>query len=267
VFGYVMAVAPSNDRNECVISTAGRCMRPWLWPGGRIRVRRCQAADIEVGDIAVWFDGQRLVSHRVVALKGDRFVTRGDTAHEPDAPAASDQLLGRVTAFSILGASWPLDGAAGRFFGRVMVSMPWLMPLRWRFARAWRTRLGLVVERLYCAAPTRQLRRWLPAKASCIEDLSQGAWPLQLRVRRGALEVARLEMSEDGEVTDLWVRNLWRGIGLGRALVERAVGEARRCRLERVTVAPPRPDERVRALLTSAGFWPQEGGAFVCRLG
>jgi hypothetical protein len=148
-------------RDDFVISTAGSCMRPWVWPGGAILVRRCTVADLRAGDIAVWFDGRRLLSHRVVAVDGTRFVTKGDATTAPDLPAEESQLLGRVTRFRMLGVSWPLDGRLGRLAGRLILAAPWLTPgVTGLYAPA-RRAVGRALERLYTARPVRRLRRRL----------------------------------------------------------------------------------------------------------
>lgn len=84
-------------------------MRPWIWPGGKLHVRPCAPEDLRVGDIAVWFDGKRLLSHRVIELLADgRFVTRGDWYKRSDAPADANQLVGVAVRFSVRCLSYPL---------------------------------------------------------------------------------------------------------------------------------------------------------------
>jgi len=139
---------------DFVISTAGSCMRPWIWPGGAILVRRCGVGDLRIGDIAVWFDGHRLISHRVVAVDGARFVTKGDATTAPDRPAEASQLLGRVIRFSLLGVSWPLDGRLGRLAGRVILAVPWLSPSL--VYGAARRAVGRSLRRLATLGPARR---------------------------------------------------------------------------------------------------------------
>lgn len=95
-------------------------MRPWIWPGGVLHVRRCGAEELKVGDIAVWFDGSRLMSHRVIAvLAQQRFVTRGDWYRRSDPPAHAHQLVGRATRFSYGRFGYDLDGPLPSALGRL----------------------------------------------------------------------------------------------------------------------------------------------------
>jgi GNAT superfamily N-acetyltransferase len=243
------------------IATAGTCMRPWVWPGGYIHVRRCGLADLAPGDIAVWFDGRNLLSHRVHAVRDGRFMTRGDSGRGFDPAAEPSQLLGRVTRFSMLGVSWRLDGAAGRLIGRALVAAPWLTPAVLGVTAAARRRAGRAVERVYTAAPARRWRRRLAgAPPPVARDGAAGSWPLRLRARRGPLEVGRVDVAVDGALRGLWVRNLWRGLGLGRALIEAAAREGRAAGLRRLCADPPAGDRRARALLAGAGFAPGADG-------
>ena len=69
------AEAHRGEASEIVLPVGGGCMRPWIWPGGNVHVRRCRMEELRIGDIAVWFDGANLLSHRVVAMREGEFVT------------------------------------------------------------------------------------------------------------------------------------------------------------------------------------------------
>ena len=95
-------------------------MRPFIWPGGTLLVRRCEPDDLAVGDIAVWFDGARMLSHRVVARTPAGVVTRGDWLARLDEPFAPEQLVGVAVAFaSARGLGFRLDTRAARAWSRV----------------------------------------------------------------------------------------------------------------------------------------------------
>jgi hypothetical protein len=109
---------------EVVFPTAGGCMRPWIWPNGTVHVERCSIDELRVGDIAVWFDGKNMVSHRVLRLGPDILETRGDSSPEGDQPVQASQLLGRAVRFSKGRISYRLDGPVVTLLSRVAVR-PW----------------------------------------------------------------------------------------------------------------------------------------------
>ena len=109
---------------EVILPTAGACMRPWIWPNGHIHIERCRIDQLRIGDIAVWFDGKNMVSHRVVELDADAFVTRGDSSTVVDDRVRANQLLGRAVRFSRGPVSYRLDGPWFAYLSRVGL-VPW----------------------------------------------------------------------------------------------------------------------------------------------
>jgi hypothetical protein len=109
---------------EVVLPTAGGCMRPWIWPNGTLHVERCTMAELRIGDIAVWFDGTNLRSHRVVEVGTDSLATRGDSSPTVDPPVAPSQLLGRAVRFTKGAVSYRLDGPLVALLSRLAVG-PW----------------------------------------------------------------------------------------------------------------------------------------------
>jgi hypothetical protein len=73
----------------------GWSMEPALRDGDRLRIEPI-VPPLVPGQIVVRRCGERLVAHRLVALDGDRAITRGDACDEPDAPVAVSALFGRV---------------------------------------------------------------------------------------------------------------------------------------------------------------------------
>lgn len=122
---------------EVVLKTAGGCMRPWIWPNGELHVERCAISELRIGDIAVWFDGKTLISHRVVSLGIDSLSTRADSSFDDDAPIGPNQLFGRAVRFKKGPLSYRLDGPLVTFVSRV-ARRPWaglLGVARWGRAR------------------------------------------------------------------------------------------------------------------------------------
>ena len=99
-------------------------MRPWIWPNGKLHIKRCSMNELRLGDIAVWFDGKTLISHRVVDLGTATLATRADSSSTVDAPVKASQLLGRAVRFTKGPVSYRLDGAVVALLSRVGVE-PW----------------------------------------------------------------------------------------------------------------------------------------------
>lgn len=129
---------------EIALPTDGRCMRPWIWPGGMLHVRRCGIRELSIGDIAVWFDGGRMQSHRVVELGDDYAITRGDLLETKDAPIRREQIVGKAVRFSMGGLAYSVDGPVLTLLGRLVaaVSPPAVRAVKRLKARArrWSTK-------------------------------------------------------------------------------------------------------------------------------
>lgn len=73
-------------------------MWPLLRAGDAIRVQPIEPAAMRVGDVVVVRRGADLITHRLIDIDGDQWVTRGDNAVFADAPAPRAACLGRVSA-------------------------------------------------------------------------------------------------------------------------------------------------------------------------
>ena len=94
------------------IPIRGLSMRPLLPPGSTAMVQRCSAADLRVGDIALFRSRRVLVVHRVVALQGGpddlQLAERGDWGAKPRWRPAW-QVVGRVVAVKLRHGRLDLD--------------------------------------------------------------------------------------------------------------------------------------------------------------
>jgi len=243
-------------------------------------VQYCSTSELDIGDIAVWFDGRQLRSHRVVALdERGRFATRSDLARRDDMPASDNELLGRAVSFRMLGIAYRLDRGLPATAGRFIARAPWLGSAFVRLYGPPRQCLGRVADAAYTVAPVRALRRQLDRRSW---ELRAERSPRELRVsavRNGKsvgqarLDAARFDASgnavgvgPDGTwvLEDIWVARSMRGLGLGRELLMRAIEEALGggatelcCRRE--------TGRRATRLLASSGFGRGPGG-WVLRL-
>jgi hypothetical protein len=99
-------------------------MRPWIWPNGQLHVSPCRVEELRRGDIAVWFDGRQLFSHRVVRVEGDTVVTKPDWTRTVDPALTGHQLVGRAVRFSKGSVSYRLDGRLALVAGHA-ASLVW----------------------------------------------------------------------------------------------------------------------------------------------
>lgn len=129
---------------QVVLPTAGNCMRPWIWPNGKLHVELCTLDQLRLGDIAVWLDRTNFIAHRVVALGVDEVATRADSSRSDDAPVRPNQLLGRAVRFTRGPVSYRLDsplvvllsGLAREPWQRLMIAARWGRD-RVRLASSW----------------------------------------------------------------------------------------------------------------------------------
>ncbi|MFH1067230.1 MAG: S24/S26 family peptidase [bacterium] len=110
------------DRGSLTLRVKGTCMYPTIRPGDVLRVRSRAAADIAVGDIAVYRKSKLLFSHRVIETgqeDGRPYIaTRPDGALDGnDGRTFDENLLGVVTAIERKGKPMPLQKA----------NHPWLL--------------------------------------------------------------------------------------------------------------------------------------------
>jgi ribosomal protein S18 acetylase RimI-like enzyme len=75
-----------------------------------------------------------------------------------------------------------------------------------------------------------------------------------------ALHPSLYSPDREGYLGELWVRPDKRGLGLGRAMLEAAMEEARRRGCDHFFITTSMDDEAARGLYESAGFTNKEGG-------
>lgn len=82
-------------RPLCVTSGS---MEPEIKEGDMVYIRKCQTADVEIGDIIAFETGNnQLVLHRVVDMKTEEVITKGDANDYNDfAPVISKNIRGKL---------------------------------------------------------------------------------------------------------------------------------------------------------------------------
>jgi hypothetical protein len=108
---------------EARLRVLGGSMYPVLRSGETITVQACEADTLEIGDLLLVRDGDRLFAHRLVARTASTLVLRGDSHWHADPPRPLSSLLGRIVAITRDGvtvaapfACAPLDRLRGLLF-------------------------------------------------------------------------------------------------------------------------------------------------------
>jgi hypothetical protein len=109
---------------EVRLRVHGGSMWPWLRGGDTLVVRRASAAQLRRGEIALVFQDNRLMAHRVRrVVRNDvgelLLFTRGDALAYDDAPVAPGALLGRVEAIERNGRLLSLNTVPRAMLGRL----------------------------------------------------------------------------------------------------------------------------------------------------
>lgn len=100
-----------------VLPAEGLSMWPAVRPGRPVHVLPCDPDSLRVGDVVLLEGTEAVVLHRVVRLRGDRLVTKGDACPDADGWVRRDRVLGRLER-----RPWDRAAAwAAPWLGRVLV--------------------------------------------------------------------------------------------------------------------------------------------------
>jgi SOS-response transcriptional repressors (RecA-mediated autopeptidases) len=83
------------SQNGIWIKVDGSCMTPIIYPGEFVKVVKNEKYN--VGDIVLRLMGNCVYTHRVVYLKNDIYITKGDNAFFTDCRCAYPDILGKIT--------------------------------------------------------------------------------------------------------------------------------------------------------------------------
>ena len=111
----------------------GGSMRPFLPDGTPVMIRPAAGRVPRVGEIILVPRGDGAALHRVVRVRGDSVVTRGDACAREDPPVPRSEILGVAVHALRKGRSLPLDGPGMRTLGWLLAK---LAPLVCRIRRA-----------------------------------------------------------------------------------------------------------------------------------
>jgi signal peptidase I len=79
------------------IRMSGNSMYPFLKNNDFVLVQKLNFENIKIGDIVLTCDNDRILCHRVFAIKNNRFQTKADAFTKPDNFVSDQMLIGKVT--------------------------------------------------------------------------------------------------------------------------------------------------------------------------
>ncbi len=164
------------------IPTIGTSMHPHIRFKEIIHVQPASMGDLNIGDIAVYAFGCRMVAHRVLKKgrdgNGPFLITKGDSMRFRDEIVRPEQVRGKVIAVErgarLLDVSTPRMRALGRFYAWISPFSILTYPFLWRIERAVR-----IIKNLGRTARERKIGpagrndHPQPIKASLDSDLQQ----------------------------------------------------------------------------------------------
>lgn len=263
------------NRDGMTFRAKGTCMYPTVRAGDILRIRSCPAAEVQLGDIAVFRRMKYLFAHRVIE-KGETngrayIVTRPDGRRESgESPVFEDDLLGVVVSIERSGRKVPIEPNSHRW------------PMRFYFAShaALQTSASLILARwavklafLQTCVPYKELAKlWVtvryprrvyrvrlpvpalgeavfqevtPEKFNFLQDWRGRPvqrWTLALHFDTGREPAASATMTSDQNglwnVAEFTIRPWFRGAGLEAALVHKIDDLLRKAGATRANATP-----------------------------
>ena len=139
----------------------GSSMTPFIRDGDLLTIAPVDAADLQIGDVALYRTRRdRVVAHRVVgrAMEGGEplLETRGDARLDSDSPVPADDVLGRAVRLRRGDRAFRLDRGLWRLVARLWVAVH---PLRCAAARLVRGTRELALRSLQALQALRPYRR------------------------------------------------------------------------------------------------------------
>ncbi len=75
------------------VTVEGKSMVPIYVPGDKVFIRPILSEDIKSGKIVVFFDGEKLVIHRIVKVNEISVITKGDNSPKNDGEILKETIL------------------------------------------------------------------------------------------------------------------------------------------------------------------------------
>ena len=100
VFTYILVFVPVIIGYRPLVVLSGS-MEPILKVGGILYYQKINIEDYKKGDILAYATENHIISHRIVDITNDGFITKGDNNKVLDSKVNLNQVLGKGTNFSI----------------------------------------------------------------------------------------------------------------------------------------------------------------------
>jgi len=110
----------------------GGSMRPFLPDGTAVMIRPMPERIPRIGEIVLVPRGDDVALHRVIRVRSDTVVTRGDACAQEDPAVLRSDIRGLAVHALRKGRSLPLDGPGMQTLGWLLAK---LTPLVWRVRR------------------------------------------------------------------------------------------------------------------------------------
>lgn len=101
--GHELVAEVASKFGEVSLKVTGASMIPAIWPGDVITIRRCETAELRPGQIVLLRRGGQLVAHRIVWIRDDSVITRGDSLLLDDPPVNAFNIVGEVVSIDRYG--------------------------------------------------------------------------------------------------------------------------------------------------------------------
>lgn len=117
------------DENHSLrIRTQGFSMYPFMQAGDVGYVDKCLARELKIGDIVVFKSHQKLVAHRLVAIKHENnqtfYIAKGDKNKFFDAAFTADALFGKITSIERNGKLIEIDSKTMKLKSLLVLKFP-----------------------------------------------------------------------------------------------------------------------------------------------
>lgn len=239
---------------------------------------------LRAGDVVAFKhpENGRLVIHRIVGSSATGWVIKGDSCHKPDGPVSQDLVLGRVARVERGGREVRIG--LGRERAAIAVLSRWPgLALAWRLWLLPRRTAGHMLRCAQGLLAYRRIARTLmgpvniaPAGEKDLEQFRRFTNPDAQHSHRHASPNTRGFVATIGgrvigfvEMVDrpadrgpwsgcwlhsLWVRTVYRGLGIGEKLTRRVISEARKKGAPQIMLAVHRENSRAIRLYEKMGF-------------